>query len=179
MKTAILIMSLLFVSCDDCTTVEIEDDLSAKKLIAEMAMNGDIVHVDDRDIVSGGEVVAIAPREIKTVRMAVVACDPFGWGPEYDWLCTMNGTKGRGIAKAAATPTIDDVACYIESGSEDYPGDITSTTYFNADSYPNYLDTSANPNAFFGLTIAAFGPEWSPILEQWCTNDHIPMCNQE
>ena len=116
---------------------------------------------------------------LKQNHLAAIACDPFGWGSEYDWLCTMNGTKGRALGKAAGTPTVADIGTYMESGSEMYPGDITSTTYYNADTYVNALDTNANPAAFFGLTIAAFGSEWSPALEQWCTNDHIPMCIQE
>ena len=175
MKYLCLIMCFTLCAC--CPEPEPMTPLDAEMLITELAGLDYIVNVEEDEVSIDGEVVGIL--DVAQKRSAVITCDPFGWGSEYDWLCTMNGTKGRGLAKNSATPTTADIGTYLESGSEMYPGDITSTTYYNADTYVNALDTHANPAAFFGLTIAAWGPEWSPALEYWCTNDHIPMCIQE
>lgn len=204
-----LIASLLFGCCDGENCDDDTNVMDAQELVTELARLNLIVDVENGEFgvelkVHGRDGSEIAlqlaadfgfyaePQETSSAiymdgiylqqkHLAVVTCDPFGWGPEYDWLCTMNGTKGRAIAKDVVEPTIADVGTYIEAGSEMYPIDpgITSITFFNADTYALYLDTNANPAAFFGLTIANFGPEWNPLLEQWCTNDHIPMCIQE
>jgi hypothetical protein len=168
----VMVAMICFSGCKDPVSKP-----EAEKLIAELARMNYIVEVDGTSVTVAGEIVAVI--DVEQSHRAVSVCDPFGWGASYDWLCTLNGTDGRAIAVDAAEPSVSDVAIYWEAGSEEFPTGSTSTTYFNANQYALYLDTSANPHAFFGLTIAKFGPTWSPILEQWCTNDHIPMCVQD
>ena len=181
-RFVLLILSILFLGCcDDCQEPEVEHDPTIQEIITELALLGFRVEVEaeEGEVFVDGELFGVY-QSIAVKRYALITCDPFGWGSEYDWLCTMTGAKGRALAKqASGTPVPSDVFHYVEKGSEEQPDDMTSITYFSrkTEHYPNYLDNNANEHAFFGLTVAAWGPEWSPALEDSCINTHIPFCN--
>ena len=84
----------------------------------------------------------------------------------------MTGTKGRAIA------TAEEIYNYYEAGSEAYPDDIMSVTYFSSDWYPNFDDSDANPNELHGK-IAAWGAGWNNARVDWCEIDHPLFCVQE
>jgi hypothetical protein len=162
--------------CPECP------DPTLEEIITELAERGHVVDakVKYNELLIDGEFFGIYDdMEITVKKDPLLVCDPFGWGPEYDWLCTMTGSKGRALGRQPVVdPEFTDVFLYTETGSLEQPLDMTSTMYFSAkpEHYPNYIDTNANPQAFFGLTVAKWGIDWEDALNDWCDISNPDSC---
>lgn len=189
MKKLLVSLFLVFglLGCED-DTVEarmtydgesiVEDTVKTwqKKKVADLIYSGAIFEVT-RD-----EIAVTSSLDIGVNKLAVIVCDPFGWGSEYDWLCTMDGTKGRVIARDDSPVDYEDFVCYLENQSESYPGDILSTTYYNADTYPFAADTSVNFNVLRGV-LSSWSAAWNNARIDFCdvgnpNGTHV-HCNQD
>jgi hypothetical protein len=182
-KLLFIIASLFMFACEqECEP----DPLTLEELITELALRGYVIdaHVKFGELFVDGELFGVYPQEdmeIAVKKYPITVCNPFGWEPaeEWDWLCTITGAKGRALGKEPAIdPVFTDVFYYAEQGSEEFPVDMTSVMYFSRKSihYPNYIDTNADPSAFYGLTIAKWGVEWGPAVQDWCAISHPLFC---
>ena len=155
-----LVISLfVFSCCEPCEEVD-------ENFIVSALSDGYVVDVDGREVQIDGEIVGALP--VVEHRSPVVTEGCFG----FDWCVKMNGSKGRAIA------TAESIHNYMEAGSEQYPSDLTSVTYFSKNFYPNYDDSDVNHLQLRGK-VAAWGAGWNNARVDWCEIDHPLFCVQE
>lgn len=124
--------------------------------IVEALMNGETVEVAGID------------ESLDIIKNNVITEGCFG----YEWCVKMTGTKGRAIA------TPEDIYNYMEAGSEQYPGDITSVTYLNKNYYPYYADSDVSHMQLRG-EVSTWGPGWFVLLMDWCGGPGFIYCVHE
>ena len=169
-----IIVGLLFVNCE--TDIPEFSEQEGMKFVAKQVKQGRIVEVDNDGISIGGIIVGVI--EVKQSRKNLITCDPFGWGPEYDWFCKMTGSKGRSIARYSESPESSDFGVHNESPSEDYPTDMTSTLYYSSDYFVHASDTDVSYQALRSA-VASWGAGWDDARIDYCSIDSPTRCNQD